>query len=199
MDFNTFIKRASRGGGAANDMIGAMTTGALGNNIGTLAGVLSGKPTDADLDEMDNSPGLSYLPGVGAYRLAQKSLGAVRNDSPRATVLSEQLGPGASTLASALLLGIAGAGIGALVGGADGATAGGILGGFAGLGGATLANAIGSTYGMASKRYTDAEQQAADQDNSLAANWFVPGVAAYNRMKRAQSIIRDEDTRNRNA
>lgn len=183
-------------GGVANDTAGAAVSaavpfvGPLTNLAGAVTGFIQGKPSKAELNKMDEHPGRSWLPGVGAYRLTRKNLDAIENDKARSTQLAEGVG----MIASPLLLALAAGGIGAATGGIDGAAAGAAIGGLAGAG----TQAVGSLIGLLRKRRTQREQEQADRNMSLLAN-LIPGVAGYRQARRLPSLTRKEDARNRAA
>ena len=155
---------------------------------GAVTGLVEGPAKEKDLVKMDKKPGYSYIPGVGAYRLARKQLAAVENDRPRRTLLSEAAGPVTSAIAPAAL----GAGLGAAFGGQQGAAIGALAGG----GASTAAQLIGGLIGMARRRRTDTERGIEDSKESLLANLLVPGVAGYRSGRRALDAYDDEVKRN---
>lgn len=190
--------RKTADGGVINDALGnAITVGAtmplggiggLASLGGTIAGLAAGPAKEKDLNKMDKRPAYSYIPGVGAYRLARKQLAAVDNSRPRSTLLSEMAGPLTSSVAPALV----GAGLGAAFGGQQGAAIGALAGGAAS-GGATL---LGNLIGMARRRRTDMERGIEDEEESRLANLLVPGVAGYRTGRRALDAYDDEVKRN---
>lgn len=190
--------RKTADGGVINDALGnAITVGAtmplggiggLASLGGTIAGLAAGPAKEKDLNKMDKRPAYSYIPGVGAYRLARKQLAAVDNSRPRSTLLSEMAGPLTSSVAPALV----GAGLGAAFGGQPGAAIGALAGGAAS-GGATL---LGNLIGMARRRRTDMERGIEDEEESRLANLLVPGVAGYRTGRRALDAYDDEVKRN---
>lgn len=191
-------------GGMANDMIGGYATaaipyvGGIANLGGTIHGLYKGKPTEEELEEMDRTPERSWFPGVGSYRLARKSLDAVQNDHPRATVLSEAAGSLLHSLVGGIAGGLAGAAAStradpkvkpALISG--GVAAGAVLG--------AAPQILGSIIGLARKRRTAREQEEADANHSILKALLVPGYAGYSGARRMASITRREDERNRRA
>lgn len=193
-DLNTIIsgmrKVGSRGGGIANDMVGAAVGGIVPgvNLIGTGIGLYHGRPTEGDLEKMDQTPEYSYIPGVGAYRLMRKSMDAVGTPDARKKIVSEGFGG----LTSTALLAASLAGVGGILGGSQGAA----TGAWAGYGLGMGANALGAVIGAARKRMTQKEQEEADKNENNTANWLVPGAAAYHMSRRSHSITRREDARN---
>ena len=195
---NKMRKRAD--GGVANDLAGEALYGGLGVPVGSFIGWLAGKPSKERLQKWDEHPGLSWLPGVGSYRIMRKTLDTMgpegeKTKRVRSRLLSETLGQGTSAALLALALGGAGAGIGAALGGRDAARVFGLSGVGAGLYGAAMANVIGSLVGTTRKRRTENEQAVADQKGQAAA-WLVPGVGAYRSARRLPSLTSREDMRN---
>lgn len=185
--------------GAANDAFASMVSPVhiLASPVGSIAGFIKGKPTEEELRYMDEHPGRSYIPGVGAYRLARKNLNTVKNDSPRMTAVTEGIGTGLAPAALQLIA----AGIGASIGGitSDDPALGSAIGGMIGTGIGTAANIGGSLIGTLRKRRTAKEQEEADKNYSYAKALLIPGYAAYQSARRSPTLIREEDERNAKA
>lgn len=203
IDSSRMRKRA--GGGLANDSFGSTLwgsipyAGGLISATGALHGLVKGPASEEELLEMDKHPAYSYLPGVGASRLVRKMQSTGTSENKRKHVASELLAPAAHVLAAAT----AGAVINGVknfntfrsrgqkvrdlvVGGAIGATLG------------ALPTMLGSSIGRYRRNRSSAEQDAHDNNASVAANWFIPGVAGYNATQRMRGALRDEFSRNEN-
>jgi len=120
-------------GGIVNDALdGAVTgyvpiAGPLANLGGAITGIVKGKPTEEEQEEMDRRPAMNCVPGVGAYRTWCKSLDAVQNDRLLTTALSETramllhslIGTSVGEAIGWASSGQEGVGIGAMAGSAD--------------------------------------------------------------------------------
>lgn len=164
-------------------------------NVGSLSGILK-KPTREDIKNYQKSKKLNLIPGVSAYRMAQRRkqlasryTGGAGFQKP----LSQSIGP----FSSAILLALAGAGIGAGIGaiadgGATGAKTGlGIgaaIGGGLGLG----ASSIGGLAALLTKT-RDAKGQKKYEQGATAPNYIIPGMAAYNGYKSLGHILNSKD------
>lgn len=190
MNLNTVHRAMMRkvaDGGVTNDAMSAALwnnvpyVGGLSALLGGVHGLVSGAPSKEGMKKIDDSAGLSWLPGVGASRFLRRQAEAVDNGSPRATVAADLIG---SNLTAPLLLGAAGG----LVGGPGG--------GLVGVGVGSAASILGTLIGLARKRRTPSEQTAADKDHSKLMSYLVPGVGSYNMARRMGAITQHEDARN---
>ena len=181
--------------------------GGLGDVVhtgSTVGGLLSGgdvKQLDKDVEEMNQSSGLSFVPAVGKYRMTRKMLrNALKNnkDTAYSNIIGEQFGGLVSGIPAALLGGAVGYKLAAnkaknlgfdshgqhIYGAGWGAVPGAIIGGSVPL---LAAGALA----LIRKRRSAAEQKAHDQSSNIS-NWLVPGVANYNALKRVGRIRGEE-------
>lgn len=127
---------------------------------------------------MNDSEALALVPGVAAYRnMRRVKRQTEADDGTHSRLWSQLIGPTTST---ALTTGI-GAAIGHAVDKEDGA----LLGGLAGLGTAGVANVLAGIIAAIRRRRTPEEQRAYANSGigTGAAEYLVPGVAAYNHFK----------------
>ena len=184
-------KRAGIYGDVAGSMVGDAFV-PLSSKVGYIAGLLdASKHDDKDIKEMNKSLGLSFIPGVGSYRIAKKRYNnAVKNNADTATanIVGERWGGLTSTLIGAL----AGAGIGIgaerIITGktpSDDSFVGGALVG------ASAPVLAAAALALINRRRTKAEQKEHDQSSNIS-NWLIPGMATYNKFKRMGRIHAEE-------
>lgn len=202
---NSYGMHKRAGGGLANDSLGSSVwgsipyVGGLSNMAGAVHGLIKGPASEEELREMDKHPGYAYLPGVGASRLIRKVQSTGTSENKRKHAISEVLAPAAHVLAAATA--------GAVINGVSNFSLTRsrnqkildlLIGGAVGAGIGALPTLIGSAIGTARRNRSSAEQDAHDNNASIAANWFIPGVAGYNTAQRMRSALRDEYIRNEN-
>ena len=213
MGYRDFVKTA-RGGGIGNDTIGAglWSGGTLGLSslFGKLHGIAKGPASDEELEEMDEHPGRSWAPGVGASRQARKTLTTAKaSKNPRTLVASELFGSltsAAPVMAAATLIGAALApkryfrmGDGS-IGAYKNTRAGAATGAMVGAGAIAAAHMLAAILAKTKKRRTTMEQDKLDRESGIGLkNWLIPGVGMYNRLKRKDLVQTQEDSRNNNA
>lgn len=189
------------GGTLSGELAGVLTggIGRLANTAGTIHGIASKAPSERELNEMNDNPGMSWIPGVGYSRLIRKRTGLSKKyGQGKTNMTSETFGPYTAFLASAGVGGALGAGIGAVasrVNGSrvdDGAVMGLGIGAASGAGLALLANLVATGAAAVTSTRTDAEQGAYERSNPTAANFLVPGVGVYNAWKSTGRILADE-------
>lgn len=190
---------------AVNDVLASAVMGSLPwiggptQAAGAIAG-LADTASDADEAEYDKTPGTSWIPGVGAKRMTTRLKNQLTgSNGTRKRFWSSQFGP----LTSILLSSAAGAGIGAGAGAlarrddpSDGALAGAGVGALVGGGTAAGVSLLAALSAAATKRRTKEEQlAAADSSAGVAADYLVPGVATYNNYKSLGRSIGDSEER----
>jgi len=194
MRFNNFYriqKQASlrkQAGPYGDALLGALVgqtpiVGPAANLGGFVAGLMKPTPTEEQENDMDKKLLYSLIPGVGAYREAQRMKRQTRaDDGSQRHLIAQQLGPvTAALLPTGAGAGI-GAGIGGMFGGASGAGIGAVIG--AGMGaGSSLAATLLAAALAAGRRTRTKEEQRAYANSDTAIEYFVPGVAAYNAWK----------------
>lgn len=197
----SLYKLAVRGGGIANDAIGSSLWG-VPSLVGQGIGLVDGPATEEELAAMDERPGLSYVPGVGGYRVVRKFMATHKAPGARKRIATNIAGTIAAPLLLALAGGAAGAGIGAAA--APDPTAkgryagvGGGVGAYLGLLTGIAAGGVGGMLGMARRRRTESEQAAADSKPASLGSILVPGLGAYSLARRFPRVQADEDERNR--
>lgn len=150
-----------------------------------LAGHVGGLVSTPKSDKNPETDGLSVVPGVGAFRMAQRQRRVMDASNAAgqhgtANVVAEQLG--------GLSSGLIGAGLGAAVGGGIGAAVNRSRIPFgAGVGaaaGAALPSVIGLLAAAVRRKRSKQEQIASDTTGRAVAKYFVPGLAAYDSAKR---------------
>lgn len=175
--YTRLAKRASTRSDVAGAIVGNLLppgVGAVVGGIGGTIGMLSDPPRESDIDDMDRSQGLSFIPGVGAYRLNQRVSKEVHDHGGnKADLISMSLGP----ITSSALLAAALAGAGGLLGGGTGAALGGLLGAGLGMGG-TYAGLMLGTY--SDPRTNEEFKEHFKGSKAALANYLVPGYAGYN-------------------
>jgi hypothetical protein len=142
-----------------------------------LGGTLHGFTSD-DTDVPGDSKGL--IPGVGGSRLIRRHRRVRKELVPesrfqRSRIISDQIAP----LTPAVLLGLAGAGVGSAVSGGRGARIGAGIGAGIGVAGGLL----GALLAGITRRRTAEEQLAAEKQPAALAH-VVPGLGTYNLWKR---------------
>lgn len=180
------------GGTLSGGLAGALTgIGSLATPAGIIHGMTSNASTERELNEMNDKPGRSWIPGVGYSRIFRKRTGLSKKYGQGNTnMASEALGPYTSLLASTGIGGALGAGIGAAT--YKGALTGLGIGAAAGGGLALLAHLVGTGAAALTSTRTDVEQGAYERSNPAAANFLVPGVGIYNKWKSNGRILADE-------
>lgn len=164
------------------------------NLVGDVVGLNSTSDNLKDIMEDEKSYGYELLPGVAAKNLnkkltiAENLLKTNKNKSNK--TLSEYLGnltaPLTATAGGAALGGL----IGAPIGGPVGAGVGSLIGGLGGLGASGLAH-IGAVLGSnLTKGRNEKDLQEYYDNGSAAANYLIPGVAPYNRVKNLMAVDR---------
>ena len=160
----------------------------LGTAVGRGAGLIgaANPASPEDVKKFNDTPALSFIPGVGYYRISQRVQGTAKkygDKAPRARALSTELGPVTSTLLSTLI----GSGIGAttslITGEPKDIIRGGIAGGLTGATAASIANLIGALSAGITPRRTDKEQKDSGRVSQKVMNYLVPGVATYDKFK----------------
>lgn len=199
-----YNKRLIKKADTYNDIVGATLshpfTLGIGSAVGGIHGLLSDKVKDKDLDAIDQSPGLSYLPGVGISRIVRRRRNLSNKKGEGSGKIGGQIFGG---LTSSLLL----TGALALTGGLVGAGAGGFKKGTAigagvgagvGIGTSVVANVLGSLIGRAKRARTAAQQQQYQWNRSAGArNYLLPGAAAYNFARSSKAVLDQQSVRNR--
>jgi len=71
IELNERQKRAAM----ASELLGALTTGAVGNPIGALTALFRGRPSLLEYLARNAKSGSNFLPGVGAHRLIMRAKG----------------------------------------------------------------------------------------------------------------------------
>lgn len=180
-----------------SDTLNNMATGLLPYGIGPLAtaGGLAGgviaDPTEKDIKE--RSPFQALIPGAGAYNQTSIAKAVDKKHGGKGKYLHEMFGP-AGNLAA---LAGGGAALGAAIGSrypvgdaqpgyerSGGILRGGLLGGAAGASLWAVANLAAMIAAGATPTRSSEEQAEVDQKGSRAADWLVPGVGGYNKLKR---------------
>lgn len=159
--------------------------GALANMGGAIGGLIS----DPEKEKNPKTDVLSLVPGVGNYRLSQRSRRVMDESNRRgargtANLVAEAVGPVTSSIIGAGTGGVLGGALGSLKRDAFGRT--GVVPGAAvgAIAGGVLPVLIGSiAAGIRRKRTLD-EQAAADTKGRAVAKYLVPGLAQYDSFKR---------------
>ena len=151
----------------------------MGVTVGSLAGALEGSNDLDSVVEGRKNVGLEFLPGVTPYHIARQRRvvenALKKNKNIGNKTLSEVLGSDTSALG----LGAAGAGIGALLGGPAGAA----VGGLGGLGAGVLAGGVGALGTLFTKGRDKKDLEEYYNNDPAMLNYLIPGRAAYNAWK----------------
>ena len=152
------------------------------NTGGAALGLIAKDPSKKELKEWDKSSALSFIPGVGPYRAAQRDKLQMENKKHRtANLLGERIGsllfPAAMSVAGALIANKLTENSDArrkIVGIGMGSTLGALLG--------SVPNMVGAALANANKR-TKAQQIKHDDSKNLS-NFLIPGKGYYNATQR---------------
>ena len=187
---------------------GDYLTMGIPSQVGGIAGqVLPDEDKEKYIDMVQNqTQAASLIPGVGAYRLNRR-VRASGNESRRRGArhvtgnrTGEFWGPLTSTALAAGAGALGGAALPSAFGRTDDRIAGGAAVGAGVAGAATLAALVAAAV---RKRRTDEEQATHDDSGgNAAASWALPGVGAYNVLKRlgqTRSWDEEADTREEQA
>lgn len=179
-----------------NDAVGASASSLYTYPLAPLAaaggyihGIAADAPTVKDIKKMDNQPGTSFLPGVGFSRMLrrEKALRSLLKDDPDSFdyPVSDAVGAWTHPIAYTLGGGLAGAGLGGIIGGGEGAAVGSLIGAGAGAATSGIGSLIGAYTGWGTKKRTLEQQaEAENKKYNLLLNTLVPGRAVYNRARR---------------
>lgn len=181
------------GGIPAEMVLGAVAPGVgptlaqAADLAGMIHGATTNTPKDADIKAMNEDSMKSFIPGVGGSRYIRRLKQQTKDrNGGYSKAWSQVLGPHTSIAGVTLLASLLGAGAGAALNTdnrAAGAALGSGVGALAGLGlggGASLAGALAAAI---TKRRTQAEHDKYINEDSVAPEYLVPGVAVYNKWK----------------
>jgi len=206
----TVSKTASAWGDTAGKIVWTVPPlaglGVPANTIGSALGALEGTQSEDEEKFTDKTPGMSVLPGVGAYRMTRRKKRQMTDPETGSTkhYWSAQIGSlpitgiGTSLIAPAIL----GAAIGTYaLSGKDEATGketskrdAALAGAGLGAGAGILANVAGAPLAaFVTPRRTNEEQSKATK--SWLSNLLVPGVGAYNKWKALGRAYGDSENR----
>ena len=170
---------------ASSGVPGVAQLAAFSNIGGSLAGLI----TDPDKKKNPKTDALSFVPGVGHYRLSRRYRRVMDESNRRgahgtANLVAEALGPVTSSIIGAGTGGVLGGILGSLKRdefGRNKTRSGAVVGTIAG---GVLPALIGSiAAGIRRKRTLD-EQAAADTTGRAVAKYLVPGLSQYDSLKR---------------
>jgi len=177
-----------------SNILASLIPGLTGGMAVASGGMAGGTPTlsDEDLEKINGNPAKAMIPGVAGFRQYKRLGKTMHGDQagPNApgNAWGEVLGAGGL---NALLMGGAGAGLGALLASRDGGTStqdGAVMGGSLGLGAGATLQAAGLLRGLIENRNRELGGQSEyDQDNSSLRSMLLPGSAGLNYMRRVRS------------
>lgn len=167
--------------------------GPMANAVGAYHGLGAAVSPEAEA-KLDENAAAAWIPGVGASRQVQRLRNQLTaDDGSSHRYWSTVNGQFTGNILPAAVGGTVGAIVGRKYLGDDGAVIGGLTGAGLSMGAVNLLAALAAA---STKRRTKAEQQeAAASGSGVAADYLVPGVAAYNYWKSVGRSIGDAEER----